>query len=110
MTLPLAASPPWVVLQIVFMYWCTNNSLSLAQTMLLKLGPVRNLVGIPISIKHDAAAVAAPKNDFSFTKLIDQFKSGMDSGNHESNAKGETARSAAIDTLRKNRKRRLKRR
>lgn len=95
---------------IVFMYWCTNNSLSLAQTMLLKLGPVRNLVGIPISIKHDAAAVAAPKNDFSFTKLIDQFKSGMDSGNHESNAKGETARSAAIDTLRKNRKRRLKRR
>jgi YidC/Oxa1 family membrane protein insertase len=95
---------------IVFMYWCTNNSLSLAQTMLLKLGPVRNLVGIPLSIKHAPEAVTAPKNDFSFKKLIDQFKAGMDGGNHNSNVRGETARSAAIDTLRKNRKRRMKRR
>ena len=97
-------------MQIVFMYWCTNNSLSLAQTMLLKLGAVRNLVGIPLSIKHAPGAASPPKNDFSFKKLIDQFKAGMDGGNHTSNVRGETARSAAIDTLRKNRKRRMKRR
>lgn len=67
--------------QGLFMYWCTNNTISIIQTLILKQEPVRNFFNIPKPPKEE---------DTPALKIVNPFNKVMDAINREK-SKGEAA-------------------
>eukprot|EP00040_Diaphanoeca_grandis_P015909 m.81807 g.81807 ORF g.81807 m.81807 type:complete len:446 (-) comp25452_c1_seq1:151-1488(-) len=95
----------------VFLYWVTNNSLSLVQAGALRMPAVQALCGIPdkIPLKIDPNA---EENQFSFSKAMEAYKDTEKAEKFVENTGAKVSREAAIASLkrhhneRKNRKNR----
>jgi len=94
----------------VFLYWVTNNCLSLVQASLLKIPVLQRAAGIPEKAVYADDAKTKEENSFSFSKAMEAYKDTEKAEKFVENDGAKVSREAAIASLKRHHNERKKKR